>query len=94
MKTRRKFLSLGLAALFLLALLGLIVQPLRAAAAPYATMDWYYLGGSGGSFTSGGLSLDSTLGQSVSGRVSSDVCIGFECGLMSWMSLYLATIYR
>jgi hypothetical protein len=90
MKTQHKFLSLSLAGILLITLVALAAQPMRVVAAPPdPTLDWYFIGGSGSSTSNGTLTLDGTLGQSVSGIASSNLCSGFACGLIGWWNQHL-----
>jgi hypothetical protein len=90
MITRRKLLPLLCsAAILLMALVALATQPVQVSAAPDATMDWSFIGGNGISTSNGAMTLDSTIGQSISGMPSSSLCTGFPCGLIAWWQNHL-----
>ncbi len=94
MKTLRKFLILGLAIILLFALNALTARPMQVAAAPEPSVDWYFIGGTGSSLISGDLSLDSTLGQPISGMPNQNLCTGFTCSLGFWWQLQMPLIIR
>ena len=86
MKTRRTFPSLIftrvlLAGFLMIALIALAAQPVQVTAAPSAlTLDWYATAGAGSYSTSGNLSLESTVGQSIARMPNPSLCAGFLCG--------------
>jgi hypothetical protein len=82
-------------------LLGLLILALATgvlyATASSSNLDWWFLGGSGGRFSSGGHVLEGTLGQPVVGPATSgsnSLCAGFWCGAQGTYSLYLPLIVK
>ena len=94
MKTRRKLLFLSVAGILLIALIALAAQPMRAAAAPDLSLDWYATGSTGSSLTSGALTLDSTIGQSIVRNPNPNLCAGFRCSLVALWQLRLPLILK
>ena len=100
MKTWRKvpplfFARALLVVILLIALLALNAQPVRTAAAPTALeLDWYANAGTGSYSTSGNLSLESSIGQSIVRRPDPNLCAGFLCGRVAWWQLRLPLILK
>ena len=99
MKTRRKSPSLFdakklLAGILLVTLIALAAQPMRAAAAPDLSLDWYATGSTGSSLTSGALTLEVAIGQSIARMPNPNLCAGFECGRVYWWRLHMPALYR
>ena len=100
MKTPRKLHSLTfaralLAGLLMITLIALAAQPARVTAAPLAlTLDWVASNGTGSYNTSGNLSLESSIGQSIVRNPNPNLCAGFLCGRVAWFVLHLPGILR
>jgi hypothetical protein len=82
-------------------LLGLLILTLATgvlyATASSSNLHWWYLGGSGGRFSSGGHVLEGTLGQPVVGPATSgdnSLCAGFWCGAQGQYILYLPVVVK
>jgi hypothetical protein len=68
-----------------------------AVAANGHSIDWWTIGGGGGSDATGGTTLDGTVGQAVVGTDSNgahELCAGFWCGTQAAYRIYLPMVLR
>jgi hypothetical protein len=60
-------------------------------------IDWYVIGGGGGTAIAGDYTLNGTIGQPVTGLSSSggtDLCSGFWCRVLSGFRIFLPLVLR
>jgi len=60
-------------------------------------INWYVIGGGGGTGSSGDFSLNGTIGQPITGRSSldgTDLCAGFWCRVLREFRVFFPMIFR
>ena len=79
----------------LLLLMVLVTSSTRASG--IMEIDWYVIGGGGGTGIAGDYTLSGTIGQPVTGLSSSadsDLCSGFWCRVLSGLRIFLPLVLR
>jgi hypothetical protein len=78
-------------------LLYMILVTSSTLASAIMEIDWYVVGGGGGTANAGDYTLSGTIGQPVAGLSSSagtDLCSGFWCRVLSGFRIFLPLVLR